>query len=255
MPKLTEINNLYELAKTPRLQGASNFRDIGGHMGLAGRKVRPGVLFRSDHLARLTPHDTDVLQNLGLTRAIDFRGVRERAAQAYELSGVVQVSLPIEPTLVQHVQMLLKEGNLLSTEDICSMMQKTYRDFVTLHATCLRSFFQHLLEAPSPTVFHCTAGKDRTGFAAALLLSALGVERQAIMEDYLLTNELYVRPVSFGRHIPPHISAVLWGVQPLFLEAAYSAVDTFGGMETYLSDIIGLGPAERNLLTALYLGK
>lgn len=250
-----EIDNLYEPTKTPRLQGASNFRDIGGHVGLAGRQVRPRVLFRSDHLAGLTPDDTNILQNLGVRRSIDFRGVRERAAQAYEMSGVVQVSLPIEPTLVQHVQMLLKDGKLLSTEDIGSMMQKTYCDFVTLHATCLRSFFQHLLSDPSPTVFHCTAGKDRTGFAAALLLSALGVNRKAIMEDYLLTNDLYVRPVSFGGQIPPYISAVLWGVQPLFLEAAYGAVDTFGGMETYLTEIIGVGPAERNLLTELYLDK
>lgn len=246
---------MYKPAKTPRLQGASNFRDIGGHLGLAGRKVRPGVLFRSDHLAALTPHDSDILHNLGLTRAIDFRGVRERTSQAYELSGVVQVSLPIEPTLVQHVQMLLKDGNLLSTEDVCSMMQNTYRDFVTLHVKCLRSFFQLLLSTPSPTVFHCTAGKDRTGFAAALLLAALGVERNAIMDDYLLTNELYVRPVGFGRHIPPHISAVLWGVKPLFLDAAYSAIDALGGMETYLSDIVGVGPTERNLLTELYLDK
>lgn len=224
-------------------------------MGIAGRKVRSGMLFRSDHLAGLTPQDTDVLRSLGLARTIDFRGVRERAAQAYELSGVVQVSLPIEPTLVQHVQMLLKDGNLLSTEDISSMMQKTYRDFVTLHAMYLRSFFQHLLEAPSPTVFHCTAGKDRTGFAAALLLFALGVERKTIMEDYLLTNDLYVRPAGFGRQMPPHISAVLWGVQPLFLEAAYGAIDTYGGMETYLREIIGVGPAERNFLTELYLDK
>lgn len=255
MPTLTGIDSLYKFAKTPRLHGASNFRDLGGHVGLAGRQVRSGVLFRSDHLAALTPHDTGILQNLGLTRAIDFRGVSERAAQAYELSGMVQVSLPIEPTLVQHVQMLLKDGKLLSTEDICSMMEKTYRDFVTLHATCLRSFFQHLLSAPSPTVFHCTAGKDRTGFAAALLLSALGVERKAIMDDYLLTNDLYVRPVGFGRQIPPHISAVLWGVQPSFLQAAYSAIDTLGGMNTYLNDIIGVGDAERNLLTELYLTK
>jgi protein-tyrosine phosphatase len=104
---------------------------------------------------------------------------------------------------------------------------------------------KHLLEQPTPQVFHCTAGKDRTGFAAALLLSALGVERETIEHDYLLTNQLYRRDPRMEGNGHPHVMKVLWQVQPEFLQAAFDAVDAqHGGMQDYLQGAIGLSPQE-----------
>jgi protein-tyrosine phosphatase len=94
-------------------------------------------------------------------------------------------------------------------------------------------------------VFHCTAGKDRTGFAAALLLGALGVERDAVMADYLLTNQLYRRSPLVEAHGPAHVVDVLWQVQPAFLQAAFDAIDSDAGdLARYLEGPMGLGPNE-----------
>jgi protein-tyrosine phosphatase len=94
-------------------------------------------------------------------------------------------------------------------------------------------------------VFHCTAGKDRTGFAAALVLSALGVDRATIEHDYLLTNQLYKRDARLEGQGHAHVMKVLWQVQPEFLDAAFEAVDgQHGGMQDYLHGAIGLTPQE-----------
>ena len=134
------------------------------------------------------------------------------------------------------------------------MMHETYRAFVHDNSARFAELFGHLLESDEPLVFHCTAGKDRTGFAAALILLALGVPRPVVMEDYLLTNELFQMPI-----IPPGLASqevltVLWGVQAGFLEAALQVVDMdYGGAPFYLEKTMGLGPAEQQRLISLYL--
>jgi protein-tyrosine phosphatase len=111
-----------------------------------------------------------------------------------------------------------------------------------------------LLEQPTPQVFHCTAGKDRTGFAAALLLSALGVDRATIEHDYLLTNQLYKRDARLEGQGHAHVMKVLWQVQPEFLDAAFEAVDgQHGGMTDYLHGAIGLSTQELAELRKLLL--
>jgi protein-tyrosine phosphatase len=114
--------------------------------------------------------------------------------------------------------------------------------------------FEHLLEADAPLVFHCTAGKDRTGFAAALVLASLGVGEADVMRDYLLTNER-LRPPEPSRHgLTRDVQMVLWRVQPEFLHAALDAVTAdYGGMEGYLREGLGLREPERERLRALYL--
>ena len=94
-------------------------------------------------------------------------------------------------------------------------------------------------------VFHCTAGKDRTGFAAALLLSILGVERDTIMQDYLLTNQLYRRSPSLEEHGPAHVMEVVWQVQPVFLQTAFDVMDRdYGGLSGYLAGPLGMAADE-----------
>lgn len=237
-----------------KLAGASNFRDLGGYIGASGRGVRWRTLFRSDHLAGLTPEDVKALQELGVVRAFDFRGVTERAAVPYELQGMTQHSLPIEPTVVQRMKDLLDAGHQITPADTVELMRQTYQAFVHDNADRFASLFKHLIEDDSPLVFHCTAGKDRTGFAAALILLALGVPRDVVMEDYLLTNELYRMPVPRNSHTPQEVLKVLWQVQEPFLEAALQAVDAdYGGLDAYLVDELGVGSQERARLEELYL--
>jgi protein-tyrosine phosphatase len=238
------------------LQGASNFRDLGGYPGHGGRPVRWRQLFRSDHLAGLTEADKSLLAGLGLAKALDFRGHAERAAVRYELPGVSQHSLAIEPTVVQRLQDLVDGGQTLTAERASELMTELYRALVNDQSHRFAELFEQLLQTEGPVVFHCTAGKDRTGFAAALILLALGVPRELVLQDYLLTNQVFRHPpAQQPGALPAEVLAVLWRVQPGFLEAALHAVDTdHGGVERYLSQRLGLSPAARQRLAQRYLG-
>jgi protein-tyrosine phosphatase len=165
------------------LQGASNFRDIGGYPTQSGQRIRRGQVFRSDHLAALTPADLSCLQELGVRHSLDFRGVAESRLTPYNIAGVERVPLAIEPTVIGRMQALVAQGIEPTTEETVDLMRETYRDFVNHNAATFGLFLKHVLAHATPQVFHCTAGKDRTGFAAALLLSALGVDRATIEHD------------------------------------------------------------------------
>ena len=230
------------------LQGASNFRDVGGYATQDGLRVRRGRVYRSDHLGQLTAEDVQRLLALGVRHSLDFRGVDEAAHKPYAIAGVQRVPLAIEPTVVARMQALVAQGIEPSTEDTVALMQQTYRDFVNRNAATYGRFLKHLLAHDTPQVFHCTAGKDRTGFAAALLLSALGVDRATIEHDYLLTNQLYRRDPSVEGAGPAHVMQVIWQVQPAFLHSAFDAVDQQGGMQDYLHGPIGLAAQELHAL-------
>ena len=242
-------------APTPfTLQGASNFRDLGGYLTADGRRVRRGQVFRSDHLAGLSDSDVARLQALGVSHSLDFRGVTEYTVTPYDIPGVERVALTIEPTVIARMQALVAQGVVPTTEETVELMRETYRDFVNQNAGTYGRFMKHLLEQPTPQVFHCTAGKDRTGFAAALLLSALGVQRDTIEHDYLLTNQLYRRDSRLEGKGHPHVMQVLWQVQPEFLHAAFDEVDAqHGGMRDYLHGAIGLSAQELAELRRLLL--
>lgn len=236
------------------MAGATNFRDLGGYAGLDGRVVKWRRIFRSDHLAGLTATDQALLAELGVSRAIDFRGKAEGAAHAYAIPGVAYHPLVIEPTVVQRALELQATGRTLTAQDAVGLMQQTYRGFVHENAPRFAELFRLLLASDAPTVFHCTAGKDRTGFAAALILLALGVPRDTVMQDYLLTNNLYRRPPGMGSHAPEEVLAVLWRVQEEFLDAALHMVDQdYGGVQTYLVEVLGVDAAAQRQLAGLYL--
>lgn len=244
-------------SRSLRLAGAPNFRDLGGYQGHEGRPVRWRRLLRSDHLGGLTPADLKALTaELGpALRVCDFRGVAERTSAACCIPGAAVHSLPIEPTVVQRLTALLSAGHTLTQADTVRLMQETYRGFVRENTPRFAALFGHLLQAhDAPLVFHCTAGKDRTGFAAALILLSLGVPREEVMQDYLLTNvHLPIEPGARGA-VPAEVVAVLYRVQEEFLAAALEAVDEgFGSVDAYLSRGLGLGTAERAQLARQYL--
>jgi protein-tyrosine phosphatase len=237
-----------------KLEGASNFRDLGGYRGRDGRPLRWLRVFRSDHLGHLTEADRSVLASLGLRRAFDFRGDDERAAQAYELAGVRQYSLAIEPTVAQQIALLAKAGSVLTPERVAGLMEDLYRYLINDQAARFAEWFSHLLEDDSPLVFHCTAGKDRTGVAAALFLLALGVSLHSVEQDYLLTNEVYRRPAPFDAGVAEETLAVLWSVRSGFLQAALAAIDAdHGGIDRYLERRMKLTRSARERLGELYL--
>lgn len=237
------------------LQGATNFRDLGGYAGEGGRRVRWRRLFRSDHLGGLTEDDHAALAALGVRRSFDFRGVAERAAVPYTVPGLKQHALSIEPSVVEALRRHAAAGRTLDAALAAEVMQDLYRDLVNARAERYAELFEHLLADDSPAVFHCTAGKDRTGVAAALLLLALGVAREEVEHDFLLTN-VHFRPPPPPEQgeLPADALAVMWGVQADFLHAALDVVEReHGGLDAYLERRLGVTPAARRTLVARYL--
>jgi protein-tyrosine phosphatase len=236
------------------LTGASNFRDLGGYVGHQGRTVKWRKIFRSDHLANLSPNDLLLIQSLGIQRSFDFRGVQESQAQAYDWPDLQRHSLSIEPTVVQRLQAQHLSGKPLTAADALDAMQTTYRDFVRVDSGRFAQLFEHLLDQPDPLLFHCTAGKDRTGLAAALVLYALGVSETDIWRDYLLTNQLYKRNSIGATALAPDVLKIVWEVQESFLQASLEEIQaTYGDVQNYLSDQLGLTPAALLRLQSLYL--
>ena len=236
------------------LAGASNFRDLGGYPGAGGRMVRWRQIFRSNHLGHLTEADVEVLRPLGLKSAFDFRGTEERVAASCGLAEIAVHSLPIEPTVVAALRARAAEGSALSSTDALEVMRDSYRNYVRYNTPSFRALFAHLLEDRAPLVIHCTAGKDRTGFACALILHALGVTDEVIAEDYLLTNRFYRRDPGVSSDLPDEVGRVLGSVEGSFLAAAFEAIRAdYGDLEGYFSDGLGLGAGERVSLRNRYL--
>jgi protein-tyrosine phosphatase len=236
------------------LAGASNFRDLGGYPTKDGRTVRWRQIFRSNHLGHLTGDDAAVLRKLGVKSAFDFRGTAERAEALCGLPEITVHSLPVEPTVVAALRAIAAGGAPLSTSHAVEVMRDSYRSYVQQNTPRYRTLFAHLLQDSAPLVIHCTAGKDRTGFACALILHTLGVSDEVISEDYLLTNRFYRRDPNSGSDLPDDVKQVLGSVQTSFLGAAFEAIDAdYGDLETYLQKGLGIGAAERAALTARYL--
>jgi len=241
-------------ARHLNLAGASNFRDLGGYPAKDGRTVRWRQIFRSNHLGHLTEADIELLRGLGLKSAFDFRGTEERAAAMCGLTEIAVHSLPIEPTVVAALRARLAGGAPLASADALDVMRDSYRNYVRYSTPSFRALFAHLLEDRAPLVIHCTAGKDRTGFACALILHALGVPDDLIAEDYLLTNRFYRRDPAASSDLPEEVRQVLASVEASFLAAAFDAISAdYGDLESYLSDGLGLGAQERARFEARYL--
>jgi protein-tyrosine phosphatase len=241
-------------ARHLNLAGASNFRDLGGYAGQDGRAVRWRRIFRSNHLGHLTAADVAMLRQLGVRSAFDFRGKDERSEALCGVADIETHSLPVEPTVVAALRAIHATGRMATADDALGVMQDSYRGYVEHSTQRFRSLFAHLLEDRAPLVIHCTAGKDRTGFACALILHTLGVADEVIAQDYLLTNQFYRRDPSVSSDLPDEVRQVLGTVQASFLTAAFQTInDGYGNLDNYLRDGLGIGPAERGALRERYL--
>jgi protein-tyrosine phosphatase len=239
------------------LAGATNFRDLGGYATQDGHIVRWRRLFRSDHLATLTDEDRAMLAGLRLQRVCDFRGVAERAELVCSLPEATVHSLAIEPTVVQGMKALLDAGATVTPALTVDLMKQTYRDFVIANSARFADMFAHLLANDSPLVFHCTAGKDRTGFAVACLLWAAGVDDAEVIDDYERTNSMLAE-----RHRALLADLQARGVDSTLLEEMLradrrylaagrdAAVERHGSLDAWLAVELGVDADARNRLRA-----
>lgn len=250
------------------LEGAHNFRDLGGYSTLDGRRVRWGRIFRSDHLGDLSDADLAYLERLGIRSVCDFRGPDERKGHPDRLgaSGTprsVNPAIADERFAVGELQSRILSGDL-GDIDFANLLVEGNRAFARSYTDEYRAYLELFEDdANLPIVFHCTAGKDRAGWAAFVLLSTLGVPEQTAIRDYLLTQPYTqdhiestlttIRFVSLFRTDVERIRPLM-GVEPGFIQAALdAAVEDHGGMDAYLEDAVGFGPERRAALRARLL--
>ncbi|HKT00432.1 MAG TPA: tyrosine-protein phosphatase [Rugosimonospora sp.] len=237
------------------LSGAPNFRDLGGLAAAGGRRVRPGVLFRAPALGRLTDEDVARLDRLGLVEVIDLRHADEIALAPPDRlpPGPVVTHIPVFDAddevfrFVAAVMLGQQAPDSPHPADPTQLMIGVYRWLVT--SAPARSGFARAVRRIAaaggrPVLFHCSAGKDRTGWLSALLLSALGVPRDRLTVDYLRTNtdagevtEKVVAALEAKRGLVPDAVRPLLIAAPEYLDAAFHAVDDgYGSIDGYLRD-------------------
>jgi len=249
------------------LECCDNFRDLGGYRTVDGRRVRWNRLYRANDLSALDGDDLEYLSPLNIKLVCDFRSERERTAKPDRQIDPTtrEISLPIVQEGVDPAEMQrkIRTGGMAGL-GIRSTMLEAYRAFVTDYADEWKAMFDRISDGANlPTVVHCTAGKDRTGFASALVLFALGVPEESVFEDYLLTNyyqQNFVRFVlrwvplySFFRTDPEDLRPLLEARRE-YLQASIDAmVETYGSIDAYLQRGLGLTPERRANLADLLL--
>ena len=259
-----DLGSSQQVDDAPRLVGIDNFRDVAGtgagYSGSFALPVNKGVFYRAN---AITPKGTDMaaLESLGLTKVYDLRTAPEIADKPDVLpTGVAYENIPILAGDLYETAFQIK-----SPEEARSLMQDANRSFVT--GTAERAGFAQLLtalaETDGPQDFHCTAGKDRTGWASMLLLSIAGVDRATIMRDYLLTNEYsaesieatlaYISNVA-GPAVATNMEPLL-GVEAGYIEAGLDQLESsYGTVDRYLTEGLGLRLSTIATLKAKLLG-
>ncbi|MEE1927010.1 tyrosine-protein phosphatase [Streptomyces sp. TRM 70351] len=258
-------------ALEPVLAGVRNFRDVGGLPTEDGRRVRQGVLFRSGHLAHATEEDTAFLASLGLHTVFDFRNAADQALEGPDVSlpGVRNVNLPLsDPAEGAEFWQMVRDGQVAELREELSggrgvaRMQEAYEAIIRQRTAEHGRVLHELAEGSVPVLMHCAAGKDRAGLSIAVTLLALGVEREAIEADYLLSNEPHRRyRVHRGEHDRREeqrrrvdaevreLLAPLFDARPAYLATAYATIAAqWGDVDTYLREGLGLTDAARERL-------
>ena len=276
----TPIGSLPQLAAGQSLGRAldipsvPNLRDVGGYKTLDGVTVARGLAYRSDTFNPMNPEDLKRLERVGLKNDYDLRTTSEAKVKPDQMPPGVQYHLlnvladaksaaPAELEALMHEPK--KANTVLGGGKIETLFMGAYREFIYLPSAkqSYRTLFLSLADRKKlPAVFHCTTGKDRTGWAAAALLTLLGVPKETVMADYMRTNE-YTLP-QFQHAIDGFVAAggdrdipvAIFGVKPEYLEASFDEMQKrYGTIEKYFAEGLGIDAAGQKDLRDMYLAK
>jgi protein-tyrosine phosphatase len=255
------------------LQGTPNFRDLGGYETTDGRFVRWGLLYRSGVLTHLTSSDFAYLNHLGIRVVCDFRTAQENAVDP-------EVWIPNAP--VEHISLPIGDGNskgsaaslgqMLASnpdpEQLKQRMTRVYGAFAFTNAPEYAKVFKQLEEDHLPLLYHCTAGKDRTGVFSALVLLTLGVPEKTVLADYALTNKYLLDGLSPEdtkkmlaanpgmERLTPAQRNVLMAADPAYLESTLRQIkQKYGSFANYRRQALGVSDADVQLLRSRLLQK
>jgi len=247
------------------LEGAPNFRDLGGYATADGRHVRWGMIYRSGALSRLTPADYDRLSRLGIAVVCDFRRDSERTAAPTAWKGAnppVVLNLPGTQANRASDDTAADTATIATatapSSGLSTLLLTSYPTYPTTLGGSYRTVLQQLMTQTGALLYHCTAGKDRTGTFSAMLLTMLGVPRQVVMDDYLLSNQYVVSQaridavVARGGTRESAIATI--GVDRAYLDLMFKTIDTeYGSFDDYRRKVLGISDSDLTSLKAKLL--
>ena len=266
------LSNTLSSEQVIHLKGTTNTRDIGGYQTGDMSTLRQGQIIRSDKLSKLTANDFQKLEEIGLKTVIDLRTQKEHDESPTVWKGDNPprfFHFPVGDSKNEWftAQRKMMKRNRFTQEQSLEHMTEGYRMILEEGTSSYRKLMEVVLdEANWPVLIHCNAGKDRSGVAVALILEALGVEYETIMEEYLLTNKISriqdkavflskqsknsSRGNRFSKGTPPSAWLPIVGVDASMLETFYAGVDEkYGSMDAFLTEL-GVDQKARRALAA-----
>jgi protein-tyrosine phosphatase len=253
------------------LQGGRNFRDMGGYAAAGGKTVRWGRLYRSGVMNNLTAADMTYLRALNINTICDLRSVQER--QAERSAFLAARDAKVVSFDYEMASSLDGIARARTRDEAVAGFKAAYIDFLDMLTPQYTDMFDRLARGEAPLAFNCSAGKDRTGTAAALILSVLGVARETVVADYALT-QVYTPPATYVaamnsatptpgltpqqaeamRRLPPEVLQVLMGSDPAVMRQVLAEIDAkFGGPTALVKTKFGVTEAGIARMRQLYL--
>lgn len=250
------------------LAGGRNFRDLGGYPTKDGRRVKWGRLFRSGTMAFLTDADYDYLSDIGINVVVDLRSNEERAGEPTEWRAnptAEYVAADYEATTGNEGLVTMFRTPDVSPEKMRDAMISLYETIPLDHAPRYRDIFNRLADGQAPLAWNCSAGKDRAGTAAALVLTALGVSKHFVRNDYALSDQVVDFEAAFTSvdddspythlaQIPRQVLRPVLRSDPDYISALFTSLKRdFGSPFAYLDEALGVDRAMITRLRELYL--
>lgn len=250
-----------ETEKVIPIRKVTNFRAVGNIKNVDGRTLKEGKLYRSAHLHKLKKKSFDDFEKLGIKEVIDLRNSREIAQKPDQLpSDNVYKNFSAfedEGDLLAQAKKLVLKGKV-NASDADKRMIDFYREYVTENPETIKKIITEILESEDPILYHCTAGKDRTGITTALILTILKFDKETIYNEYLLSNnyrkdlvQKRLRLANTLHFLYPkmdlHVLEKLSWVEKRYLDAAFGEISKkYGSTDAYIRQVLGISEAKRN---------
>lgn len=241
-------------------KNAVNFRDIGGLKTQDGKTVRWGKIFRSDNLSRLESGEFEKFNEMHIKTVYDLRTDHEIKGREDHLpANVKYLHTPTVQDREGEIAKLRAKviSGQISEAQANEQTVRFYQDAVSVNVTAMREIIRQITDSNKPVLYHCSAGKDRTGIVSALILSILNVDRQTIVNEYLLSNyyrkkktEKMLGKAKLAKIIKPKMDLnaikVFMTVDESFINATFDVIDkTYGGIDLFIKNQLEIDPKKR----------
>lgn len=249
-----------ETEKVIQIKKVNNFRTVGNIKNTEGRTLKSGKLYRSAHLHKLKKKSFDDIEKLGIKEVIDLRNSKEISQSPDQLPAETVYkkysAFEDEGDQLAQAKKLVLKGKV-NASDADKRMIDFYREYVTENPATIKVIITEILDSKDPVLYHCTAGKDRTGIVTALILTILKFDKKTIYNEYLLSNnfrkglvEKRLRLANSLHFIYPKmdlqvLEKLSW-VEKRYLDAAFGEIDKkYGSTDAYIQQVLGISDTKR----------